>query len=112
MADFWVKMGSLAKMDSTGVSSIISSGFPNQEIGQPFIFKGFITGTSSYFVEDSATKKNAAMGQAAPIQSYSIQYTTTNLRSSHSPLLTPCSVFRFLFPLSGVVSFFNIFFST
>jgi hypothetical protein len=38
-------------------------------------------------------------------------YTSTNLRSFHSPLLTPCSVFRSLFPITGAVSIFNLFFS-
>jgi hypothetical protein len=48
----------MAMVDAANMlTSGFFSGCPNQEIGRPFLFKGPILGTSSYFVVDSATKK-------------------------------------------------------
>jgi hypothetical protein len=43
------------------------SNCPNQEIGLPFIFKGLIIGTCSYFGADSATKNAYELSRVLPM---------------------------------------------
>jgi hypothetical protein len=60
-------------------ASGIFSGCPNQEIGWPFIFKGLIIWSSSYFGVDSATKKNieSCVGLPHTDSIYTAPYTCT-----------------------------------